>query len=72
MSTNKICAKIKHKQVSLLLEKFEKYIANFKITISEKDKQLYDLKNILTAANISSQQTTNVNIQLKQYIATIK
>ena len=72
MNTNKICAKIKDKQINLLLEKFEKYIGNFKIIISEKDKQLYDLKNILTAANISSQQITKVNIQLKQYITTTK
>ena len=72
MNTNKICAKIKDKQINLLLEKFEKYIGNFKIIISEKDKQLYNLKNILTAANISSQQITKVNIQLKQYITTTK
>ena len=72
MNTNKICAKIKDKQINLLLEKFEKYIGNFKIIISEKDKELYDLKNILTAANISSQQITKVNIQLKQYITTTK
>ena len=72
MNTNKICAKIKDKQINLSLEKFEKYIGNFKIIISEKDKQLYDLKNILTAANISSQQITKVNIQLKQYITTTK
>ena len=72
MNTNKICAKIKDKQINLLLEKFEKCIGNFKIIISEKDKQLYGLKNILTAANISSQQITKVNIQLKQYITTMK
>ena len=36
-----------------MLEKIEKNNENFKIIISEKDKQLYDLKNILKVAENS-------------------
>ena len=55
-----------------MLEEIEKYIENFKIIIFEKDKQLYDLKNILKAAKNSYQQVTKENKQLKQHITTMK
>ena len=35
---------IKDEQIGLILERIEKDIENFKIIISEKDKQLCDLK----------------------------
>lgn len=72
MKTDKICAKIKDKQIGLMLEKIQKDIGNFKIIMSEKDEQLYDLKIILKAVTISYQQVRKENIQLKQYITTIK
>ena len=55
-----------------MLEEIEKYIENFKIIIFEKDKQLYNLKNILKAAKNSYQQVTKENKQLKQRITTMK
>ena len=72
MKTDKICAKIKDKQIGLMLEKIEKDIGNFKIIMSEKDRQLYDLKIILKDVTISYQQVRKENIQLKQYITTKK
>ena len=72
MKTDKICAKIKDKQIGLMLEKIQKDIGNFKLIMSEKDEQLYDLKIILKAVTISYQQVRKENIQLKQYITTIK
>ena len=72
MKTDKICAKIKDKQIGLMLEKIQKDIGNFNIIMSEKDEQLYDLKIILKAVTISYQQVRKENIQLKQYITTIK
>ena len=72
MKTDKICAKIKDKQIGLMLEKIQKDIGNFKIIMSEKDEQLHDLKIILKAVTISYQQVRKENIQLKQYITTIK
>ena len=72
MKTDKICAKIKDKQIGLMLEKIQKDIGNFKIIMSEKDEQLYDLKIILKAVTITYQQVRKENIQLKQYITTIK
>ena len=72
MKTDKIGAKIKDKQIGLMLEKIQKDIGNFKIIMSEKDEQLYDLKIILKAVTISYQQVRKENIQLKQYITTIK
>ena len=55
-----------------MLEEIEKDIANFKIIISEKDKQLYDSKIILKNAKNTYQQVTEENKQLKQYIMVIK
>ena len=72
MKTDKICTKIKDKQIGLMLEKMQKDIGNFKIIMSEKDEQLHDLKIILKAVTISYQQVRKENIQLKQYITTIK
>ena len=48
-----------------MLEEIEKNIKNFKIIISEKDKQLYYLKNILNVTENSYQQVTKVSKHLK-------
>ena len=55
-----------------MLEEIEKDIENFKIIISGKHKQLYDLKNILKTVKKSYQKVAKENKQLKQYITTIK
>ena len=68
----KSAQQIKDEQIVLLLEEIKKDIENFKIIISEKDKQLYKQKNILKVAKNSYQQVTKENKQLKQYITTIK
>ena len=68
----KSAQQIKDEQIVLLLEEIKKDIENFKIIISEKDKQLYELKNILKAAKNNYQHLTKENKQLKQYITTIK
>ena len=72
LKATKFTQQIKDKQIGLLLEEIEKDIENFKIIISEKDKEPYDLKNILKAAKNGYQQVTKENKQLKQYITTIK
>ena len=72
LKATKFTQQIKDEQISLLLEEIEKDIENFKIIISEKDKEPYDLKNILKAAKNGYQQVTKENKQLKQYITTIK
>ena len=50
LKATKFTQQIKDEQIGLLLEEIEKDIENFKIIISEKDKEPYDLKNILKAA----------------------
>ena len=55
-----------------MLEDIEKDIANFMLVISEKDKQLRDLKKILFAAKASYKKVTKENQQLKQRIVLIK
>ena len=55
-----------------MLEDIEKDIANFMLVISEKDKQLRDLKKILFAAKTSYKKATEENQQLKQRIVLIK
>ena len=55
-----------------MLEEFEEEIENFKLVISEKDKQLRDLKNILFAAKASYKKVTEENQQLKQHLVLIK
>ena len=42
-----------------MLEEIEIDIENFKIIISEKDKQLYDLKNVLKVAKNRYQEVIN-------------
>ena len=44
---------LKNEQINLMLEEIEKGIENFKLVISEKEKQLRDLKNILFAAKLA-------------------
>ena len=72
LKATKFTQQIKDEQIGLLLEEIEKDIENFKIIISEKDKEPNDLKNILKAAKNGYQQVTKENKQLKQYITTIK
>ena len=55
-----------------MLEEIGKSNKNFKIIISEKDKQLLDLKTILQAAKTSYMKVAGKNKQLKQHIASIK
>ena len=63
---------IKDEQIGLMPEEIEKDIENFKIIISEKDKQLHDIKNVLNAANNSYRQVTEENKQLKHCITNVK
>ena len=53
-------------------EGIEKDIENVMLVISEKDKQLRDLKKILFAAKASYKKVTEENQQLKQRIVLIK
>ena len=55
-----------------MLEEIGKSNKNFKIIISEKDKQLLDLKAILQAAKTSYRKVAGKNKQLKQHIVSIK
>ena len=68
----KSAQQIKDEEMGLMLEETEKDIENFKVIISEKDRQLRDLKNILQAAKTSYRKVTEGNKQLKQHIAIIK
>ena len=54
-----------------MLEEIEKEIENFNL-ISEKDKQLYNLKNKLQAAKTSYRKVTDENKHLKQHTVSIK
>ena len=60
---------LKDEQIGLMLKDIEKDIEKFKITISEKNPQLYNVKSISKAATNSYQQVTDE--QLKQYIMAI-
>ena len=64
--------KLKEEQINFMLEDIKKDIENFKLVISEKEKQLRDLKNILLAAKASYRKVTEENQQLKQLIVLIK
>ena len=68
----KFAQQIKDAQIGLMLEEIKKDIENFKIIISEKDKQLHDLKNIIQSAKTSYQKVTEENKQPKQHITIIK
>ena len=68
----KSAQQIKDEEIGPMLEEIKKDIENFKIMISEKDKQLQDLKNILQAAKTSYRKVTEENKQLKQHITIIK
>ena len=63
---------LKDEQINFMLEDIKKDIENFKLVISEKDKQLRDLKNILFAAKASYKKVTEGNKHLKQRIVSIK
>ena len=63
---------VKDEQINFMLGEFEEEIENFKLVISEKDKQLRDLKNILFAAKASYKKVTEENQKLKQHIVLIK
>ena len=68
----KSAQQIKDEEIGPMLEEIKKDIENFKIMISEKDKQLQDLKNILQAAKTSCRKVTEENKQLKQHVTIIK
>ena len=68
----KSAQQIKDEEIGPMLEEIKKDIKNFKIMISEKDKQLQDLKNILQAAKTSYRKVTEENKQLKQHITIVK
>ena len=63
---------LKDEQVNLMLDEIEKDIENIKLVISEKDKQLRDVKSILFAAKASYKKVTEQNQQLKHRIVLIK
>ena len=63
---------LKDEQVNLMFEEIEKDIENIKLVISEKDKQLRDLKNTLFAAKAGYEKVTEENQQLKHRIVLIK
>ena len=68
----KSAQQIKDEETGPMLEEIKKDIENFKIMISEKDKQLQDLKNILQAVKTSCRKVTEENKQLKQHVTIIK
>ena len=53
LKSTRSAEQLKNEQINLMLEEIEKGIENFKLMISEKDKQLRDLKNILFAAKLA-------------------
>ena len=53
LKSTRSAEQLKNEQINLMLEEIEKGIENFKLVISEKDKQLRDLKNILFAAKLA-------------------
>ena len=63
---------LKDEQINFMLEDIKKDIETFMLVISEKDKQLRDLKKILFAAKASYKKVTEENQQLKQRIVLIK
>ena len=69
---SKSAQQLKDEQINFMLEDIKKDIENFKLVISEKEKQLRDLKNILLAAKASYRKVTEENQQLKQLIVLIK
>ena len=68
----KSAQRINHKLIGLMLEVIEQGIEQYKKLIETKNKQTFDLKNILKAAKNSYQEVTKGNKQLKQYIKNIK
>ena len=68
----KSAQQLRDKQINFMLENIEKDIENFNLLISEKDKQLRNLKNILFAAKASNKKVTEENQQLKQRMVLIK
>ena len=55
-----------------MLEEIKQDIEQYKNRIETKNKQLFDLKNILKEVKTSYQEVTKENKQLKQYITNIK
>ena len=53
LKSTRSAEQLKNEQINLMLEEIEKGIENFKLVISEKDKQLRDLKDILFAAKLA-------------------
>ena len=69
---SKSAQQLKDEQINFMLEDIKKDIENFKLVISEKEKQLRDLKNILLDAKSSYRKVKEENQQLKQLIVLIK
>ena len=72
LKRTKSAQQLKDVHIGVMLEEVEKDIENFKIIISEEDKQIYDLKNILQLAKTSYQRVAEENKKLKQRITLIK
>ena len=68
----KSAQQLKDEQINFMLEDIEKDTENFMLVISEKEKQLRDLKKILFAAKASYKKVTEENQQLKQRTVLIK
>ena len=61
----KSAQQIKDQQKGWMLEEIEQDIEQFEKIIDSKNKQLFDLKNILKSAKSSYQELTKENKQLK-------
>ena len=72
LKPTKSAQQIKKEQISSLVEYTERDIAEYKIIIKTKDKQLIEIKKILQGAKNSYQDLTKENKQLRQYIANIR
>ena len=72
LKPTKSAQQIKKEQISSLVEYIERDIAEYKIIIKTKDKQLIEIKKILQGAINSYQDLTKENKQLRQYIANIR
>ena len=72
LKPTKSAQQIKKEQISSLVEYIERDIAEYKIIIKTKDKQLIEIKKILQGAKNSYQDLTKEDKQLRQYIANIR
>ena len=61
---------IKGEQVALMLGEIENDIEKFKIALSDKDKQLFDLGKLLKTVKNEYQKVVKEKKQLREYIIT--